>query len=55
MAFILKKKPDGVYRKLLNVEKKINKLGWSAKTSEIGLKKYYKWYLNNLDQVRIAK
>ena len=47
-----KKKPDGVYRKLLNVEK-INKLGWSAKTSvEIGLKKYYKWYLNNLDQIR---
>ena len=47
-----KKKPDGVHRKLLNVEK-INKLGWSAKTSvEIGLKKYYKWYLNNLDQIR---
>ena len=47
-----KKKPDGVYRKLLNVEK-INKLGWSAKTSvEKGLKKYYKWYLNNFDQIR---
>ena len=47
-----KTKPDGVYRKLLNV-KKINKLGWIAKTSvENGLKKYYKWYLENLDQIR---
>ena len=33
-----KTKPDGAYRKLLNV-KKINKLGWFAKTSvEKGLK-----------------
>ena len=47
-----KTKPDGVYRKLLNV-KKINKLGWFAKTSvEMGLKKYYKWYLDNLDNIR---
>ena len=46
------KKPDGAYRKLLNV-KKINKLGWFAKTSvEKGLKKYYKWYLNNLENIR---
>ncbi|MBD23069.1 MAG: GDP-fucose synthetase [Alphaproteobacteria bacterium] len=47
-----KTKPDGIYRKLLNV-KKINKLGWIAKTTiEIGLKKYYKWYLDNLDKIR---
>ena len=46
-----KTKPDGAYRKLLNV-KKINKLGWFAKTSGKGLKKYYKWYLNNLENIR---
>ena len=47
-----KTKPDGVYRKLLNL-KKIHDLGWKAKTSmENGLKKYYKWYLENYNKLR---
>ena len=47
-----KTKPDGVYRKLLNL-KKIHDLGWKAKTSmENGLKKYYKWYVENYNKLR---
>lgn len=43
-----KSKPDGVYRKLLNVEK-INKLGWKYKIQlEDGLKKTYAWYLKSI-------
>ncbi len=38
------RKPDGTPRKLLDVTK-INKLGWSSKTSlEEGLKKTIRWY-----------
>lgn len=41
-------KPDGTPRKLLNVNK-LTELGWKAQTSlEDGIKKTYKWYLNNM-------
>ena len=47
-----KTKPDGVYKKVLNIQK-INKLGWNPKTSlELGLTKYYKWYLDNISNIR---
>lgn len=47
-----KTKPDGVYRKLLNL-KKIHDLGWRAKTTlENGLKRYYKWYVENYNKLR---
>ena len=47
-----KTKPDGVYKKVLNIEK-INGLGWSSKTSlEVGLRKYYKWYIENFKNIR---
>ncbi len=39
--------PDGMARKLLDVSR-IKKLGWSSKTNlEVGLKRTYKWFLNN--------
>ena len=45
-------KPDGVYKKVLNTEK-VNKLGWHPETSlESGLRKYYKWYLENIEDIR---
>ncbi|MBT3311591.1 MAG: GDP-L-fucose synthase [Desulfobacterales bacterium] len=41
-------KPDGTPRKLLDV-KKINSLGWNAKTGlKEGIQKTYKWYLNSV-------
>ena len=47
-----KTKPDGVYRKLLNL-KKIHDLGWRAKTTlENGLKRYYKRYVENYNKLR---
>ena len=47
-----KTKPDGVYKKVLNTEK-VNKLGWNPETSlESGLRKYYKWYLKNIKDIR---
>ena len=47
-----KTKPDGVYKKVLNTEK-VNKLGWNPETSlESGLRKYYKWYLENIKDIR---
>lgn len=46
-------KPDGIFRKVLDVSR-INNLGWSAKvTLDEGLKKYYKWYKNNLNTLRV--
>lgn len=40
-------KPDGMLRKLVDVNK-INKLGWKHKTSlEDGITQTYKWFLNN--------
>ena len=47
-----KTKPDGVYKKVLNTEK-VKKLGWNPETSlESGLRKYYKWYLENIKDIR---
>ncbi|RKX77745.1 MAG: GDP-L-fucose synthase [Spirochaetes bacterium] len=41
-------KPNGTPRKLLDVSR-INELGWRAETSlEEGLKKTYRWYLDNV-------
>lgn len=41
-------KPDGMYRKLLDVSK-LTELGWKPQyTLEEGLKITYKWYLNNI-------
>jgi GDP-L-fucose synthase len=43
-------KPEGVPRRLLDVSK-LHDIGWKHKTSiEDGLKRTYKWYLNNLSQ-----
>jgi GDP-L-fucose synthase len=40
-------KPDGTFKKLLDVSKMKN-LGWSYKTElETGIQKMYEWYLNN--------
>lgn len=40
-------KPDGMYRKVLDVTK-INELGWKSKVSfEEGVRLTYQWYLNN--------
>ena len=44
-------KPDGMYRKLLDVSKMEN-LGWSYKTSlRDGITKTYKWYLDNIENI----
>ena len=46
----LSKYPDGVPQKLLDI-KRINKLGWRAKTSLLeGLSETYKWYLDSLEK-----
>jgi len=45
-------RPDGPPQKLLDVSK-INALGWKAEISmEEGLKKVYKWYLENLENIK---
>ncbi|MCC0727053.1 GDP-L-fucose synthase [Clostridioides sp. ZZV14-6045] len=45
-----KSKPDGMYRKVMDVSK-INELGWKAKTSlRDGLDKTYNWYLKSINQ-----
>lgn len=42
-------KPNGTMRKLLN-SKKINAMGWNAQTNlQDGLKKTYRWFLENVD------
>lgn len=48
-------KPDGTPRKLMNVDK-INKAGWEASTElELGIKKTYRWFLNNQDKFKEVK
>ncbi len=45
-------KPDGTLQKLLDVSK-INKIGWHYKIDlEEGLKKTYKWFLENYDRIK---
>ena len=47
-------RPDGTPRKLLDVSR-LADLGWRAPTSlEEGLRRYYAWYLANIDQLRAA-
>ena len=47
-----KSKPDGLKRKLLD-SSKIKKMGWNPKYNlKKGLKLYYKWYLDNITQLR---
>lgn len=44
-------KPDGVYRKVLNIDK-IKNLGWAPKIElEEGLKQTYEWYKSNINPV----
>ncbi len=47
-------KPDGTPRKLMDVSK-LTSMGWTAKTSlDDGLKNYYDWFQNNIEQLRVA-
>jgi GDP-L-fucose synthase len=46
--------PDGTPRKLLDVSR-LSVLGWEAKTElEDGLTMTYRWYCDNVKQVRLA-
>jgi GDP-L-fucose synthase len=46
-------KPDGTYRKLLDVAR-INELGWKSRINlENGIRQTYTWYLENLNHLRI--
>ena len=48
-----KTKPDGNPRKLLD-SSKLNSYGWSAKTTlDEGLKTTYKWYTNNIENIKV--
>ena len=48
-------KPDGTPRKLMDVSK-IKELGWQYSTElEDGIKKTYKWFLNNIDSYKEIK
>lgn len=45
-------KPDGTYRKLLDVQR-LNKLGWNAKISLAeGIRMTYQWFLNHQGDYR---
>jgi len=45
-------KPDGVPRKLMNVDR-LKKLGWQASINlEQGLSETYQWFLDNQDSFR---
>ena len=48
-------KPDGTPRKLMDVSK-INELGWQYSTElEDGIKKTYKWFLENIYTIKEIK
>jgi GDP-L-fucose synthase len=48
-------KPDGTPRKLMDVSK-MKKLGWEYSTElEEGVKKTYRWFLENIDNIKINK
>lgn len=45
-------KPDGTPRKLMDVSL-LKKLGWSASIElEEGIQQTYKWFLNNIDDIK---
>ncbi|SCA56286.1 bifunctional GDP-fucose synthetase: GDP-4-dehydro-6-deoxy-D-mannose epimerase and GDP-4-dehydro-6-L-deoxygalactose reductase [Candidatus Terasakiella magnetica] len=45
-------KPDGMMRKVMNVDK-LTEIGWSAKTElRQGLEIYYQWFCDNIDHLR---
>lgn len=47
-----KSKPDGVFRKVMDVSR-IKKMGWKPKTSlDAGLKLAYQWFLDNYDTLK---
>ena len=44
--------PDGMPRKVMDINK-ISKLGWSSKIElEVGLKQAYKWFIDNYDHIK---
>ena len=44
--------PDGVARKVMDINK-INKLGWYSKIElKVGLKQAYKWFIDNYDHIK---
>jgi len=48
-------KPDGTPRKLMDVSK-MKKLGWEYSTDlQDGIKKTYKWFLNNINEIKEVK
>ena len=48
-------KPDGTPRKLMDVSK-MKALGWDSSTElKDGIKKTYKWFLNNIDNIKEVK
>lgn len=48
-------KPDGTPRKLMDVSK-MNDMGWKYSTElELGIKKTYQWFLNNIDSFKEIK
>jgi GDP-L-fucose synthase len=47
-------KPDGTFRKMMDVSR-ISKMGWKPKFSiEIGLQLAYKWFVENYDQIPMS-
>lgn len=48
-------KPDGTPRKLMDVSK-MKSIGWSYTTElEVGIKKTYKWFLENIENIKEVK
>jgi GDP-L-fucose synthase len=48
-------KPDGTPRKLMDVSK-MKELGWQYSTElEVGIRKTYKWFLENINNIKEVK